>query len=231
MEKMSIYNAGREVPAEAKKTIQAGRLKGFTDVNPMWRIKKLTELFGACGFGWYYKVTDKQIVSQDNETCVFVEIALFVKNDDGEWSQPIYGCGGSKILSQERSGPYVSDEAFKMAQTDALSVACKNLGIGADVYYEKDRTKYTRSEQESIEERKKAADKFAAASSKEKISKNHLLDLANKIAEFKLNIEYIKKTCKVDDLANISEKDYYTVVNNIELVKTKGDEWKEKEND
>ena len=81
MEKMTIYNAGREVPAEAKKTIQAGRLKGFTDVNPMWRIKKLTELFGACGFGWYYHVTDKQVVSQDNETCAFVEIALFVKND------------------------------------------------------------------------------------------------------------------------------------------------------
>ena len=43
---MRIYNAVREVPKEARKPITAGRLKGMTDINPMWRIKKLTELFG-----------------------------------------------------------------------------------------------------------------------------------------------------------------------------------------
>ena len=66
-----------------------------------------------------------------------------VDPETGTWSQGIYGTGGSKLVTNEKSGPYVSDEAFKMAQTDALSVACKNLGIGADVYFEKDRTKYT----------------------------------------------------------------------------------------
>lgn len=30
-----------------------------------------------------------------------------------------------------------------MAYTDALSVACKALGIGADIYWSKDKTKYT----------------------------------------------------------------------------------------
>ena len=83
--------------------------------------------------------------------------------------------------------------------------------------------------QESNEERKKAADRYAAAS-KEKISKSQLMDLANKIAEFKLNGEYIKKSFEVKDLADISEKDYYTVINNIELVKEKGDKYKESEN-
>ena len=33
-----------------------------------------------------------------------------------------------------------------MALTDALSVACKALGIGADVYFEKDVTKYSEYE-------------------------------------------------------------------------------------
>lgn len=51
---MRIYNAVREVPKEAQKPITAGRLKGMTDINPMWRIKKLTELFGPCGVGWCY---------------------------------------------------------------------------------------------------------------------------------------------------------------------------------
>ena len=32
--------------------------------------------------------------------------------------------------------------SVKMALTDAISVACKSLGIGADVYWNKDNTKY-----------------------------------------------------------------------------------------
>ena len=52
MDNMKFYNMGRTVPDEAKKPISAGRLKGMTDINPMWRIKRLTEMFGACGIGW-----------------------------------------------------------------------------------------------------------------------------------------------------------------------------------
>ena len=53
MENMTIYDACRSVPETAKKAITAGRLKGKTDINPMWRIKRLTEQFGPCGIGWY----------------------------------------------------------------------------------------------------------------------------------------------------------------------------------
>ena len=45
-ENLKIYNAVRECPKEALKPISAGRLKGKSDINPMWRIKKLTELVG-----------------------------------------------------------------------------------------------------------------------------------------------------------------------------------------
>lgn len=147
MNNMDIYEAVREVPAEAKRTIGAGRLKGFTDVNPMWRIKRLTEVFGPCGIGWKYEPIHRDIQTFNGETCVFIDIMLYVVDPEtGEWSDGIYGTGGSKLVATERSGPYVSDEAFKMAQTDALSVACKNLGIGADVYFAKDRTKYSVNE-------------------------------------------------------------------------------------
>jgi hypothetical protein len=33
-----------------------------------------------------------------------------------------------------------------MAYTDAISVACKMLGVGADVYWDKDTTKYDKQE-------------------------------------------------------------------------------------
>ena len=58
---------------------------------------------------------------------------------DGEWSDAIPGTGGSSLVAMERSGAYVSDEAYKMALTDALSVAMKSLGVAADVYYSKDK--------------------------------------------------------------------------------------------
>ena len=148
MEKMEIYNRVRQVPDEAKKAISAGRLKGMTDINPMWRIKKLTEEFGPCGIGWWTKVTDRWTETVGDETCAFVDLELYIKVGD-EWSKPITGSGGSKLATKERSGIYVSDECYKMAETDALSVACKKLGIGADVYFSADRTKYSQTVDDS----------------------------------------------------------------------------------
>ena len=148
MEKMEIYDRVRAVPDEAKKAISAGRLKGMTDINPMWRIKKLTEEFGPCGIGWWTKVTDRWTETVGDETCAFVDLELYVKVGD-EWSKPITGSGGSKLATKERSGIYVSDECYKMAETDALSVACKKLGIGADVYFSADRTKYSQTVDDS----------------------------------------------------------------------------------
>lgn len=145
MENLKIYDQVREVPKEAKKDIQAGRLKGKTDINPMWRIKKLTEIFGPCGIGWKYVITKQWIEhGGKDEIAAFVNIDLFVKSD-GAWSEAIPGTGGSSFVANEKNGPYVSDECFKMALTDAISVSCKALGFGADVYWDKDSTKYDRT--------------------------------------------------------------------------------------
>lgn len=141
MENLDLYNRVRIVPEEAKKPIKGGRLNGMTDINPMWRIKVLTSEYGPCGIGWFYKPVKKWIEQAGGETVAFVDIELFIKVD-GEWSQPICGTGGSKLSQNERNGLFVSDECYKMATTDAISVACKQLGIGADVYFGADRTKY-----------------------------------------------------------------------------------------
>ena len=147
---LSIYERVRNVPEEAKKAIEAGRLKGKNDINPMWRIKKLTEVFGPAGFGWYTEVVRTWTeASESGEMAVFVDIHLFVKKD-GEWSRPIFGNGGNRLIANEKKYengqyvlvPYLDDDAYKKAYTDAISVAAKALGIGADVYFEKDVTKY-----------------------------------------------------------------------------------------
>lgn len=143
MENLEIYERARQVPPSAQREIQAGRLKGKTDINPMWRIKALTEQFGPCGIGWKYVITDKRLEQgANNEVSAFVDIDLFIKVD-GAWSDAIPGTGGSAFVASERNGLYTSDECFKMALTDAISVSCKALGFGADVYWAKDATKYT----------------------------------------------------------------------------------------
>lgn len=134
---LAIYEMARDVPTYALKTITAGRLKGMSDINPMYRIKKLTELFGPCGFGWRYEITKQWLETYGNEVKAFTNINLFVKLD-GEWGEAIPGTGGSAFVAQERNGVYVNDEAYKMSLTDAISVATKALGVAADVYYAKD---------------------------------------------------------------------------------------------
>ena len=144
-ENMVIYDAVREVPENAKKAIAAGRLKGKTEINPMWRMKAMTEQFGPCGIGWKYTI-DRQWteLGGNGEVAAFCNITLYVKVD-GEWSDGIPGTGGSAFVANEKNGPYVSDECYKMALTDAISVACKALGFGADVYWQADSTKYNQA--------------------------------------------------------------------------------------
>lgn len=151
MENLEIYESVRAVPKEAQKEIKGGRLNGMTDINPMWRIKKLTEEFGPCGIGWKYEVVNKwlETAMAKDEITANVEIKLYYKWK-GEWSEPVPGIGGSMLVAAEKKGLYVNDECYKMALTDAISVACKSLGMGADIYWQKDNTKYNDQKRENV---------------------------------------------------------------------------------
>lgn len=149
MENMKIYSQLCNTPKEAQKPIGAGRLKGFTDINPMWRIQRLTELFGPCGIGWWYDIIDRHTEDgADGEKKAFVTINLFYKYE-GETSKPVQGVGGSSFVAKEKGGFYTNDECYKMALTDAIGTACKSLGMSADIYFAKSRTKYDMPEDDN----------------------------------------------------------------------------------
>ena len=132
---MRYYEQGRSVPKEAQKQFSNGRFSG-TDINPMWRIKKLTEMFGPVGIGWYTEVTRQEVVEADEgNMMVFVDVNLYIKDGD-TWSKPIFGTGGNTLKAKGRG----DDEGYKKAYTDAVSIACKALGIGADVWFANDTT-------------------------------------------------------------------------------------------
>lgn len=146
---LRFYNQGRTVPANALKPIKAGRLKGMSDINPMWRMKRLTEIFGPVGFGWKYTIDRQWVEPYGQEVKVFCNISLFVRDPETkEWSDAIPGVGGSAVVSVESKGPYVNDEAYKMALTDALSIAMKPIGIGADIWYGENATGHNESKYE-----------------------------------------------------------------------------------
>ena len=132
---MGMFDRYAVVPENAKKKITGGRLNGMTDINPMWRIKCLTDEYGEVGFGWYVEVREHWTEPQESgEIAMFVRLHLYVKRGD-EWSKPIEGCGGSMLVASQKNGMYTDDEAYKKAETDALGTACKKLGIGAKVYW------------------------------------------------------------------------------------------------
>lgn len=122
-------------PKWALKQIQAGRLKGKSDINPQWRYQAMTEVYGECGCGWKYTIDSLwNEEAADGQKFAFARISLQVICSNGEWSDPIPGIGGHMLLQKEKSGLHSNDEAYKMAVTDALSTAMKMLGVAADVY-------------------------------------------------------------------------------------------------
>ncbi len=148
MSNLDIWNKLSRPPQSAMKAIGGGRLKGKSDINPQWRLQAVTELFGPVGIGWSYSIDRLWTEPGANgEVAAFALVSVKV-NHGGGWSEPIPGVGGNMLIEKESSGLHTSDEAYKMAVTDALSVAFKALGVAAEVYLGNfDGSKYTGQKQ------------------------------------------------------------------------------------
>lgn len=184
-----IYTKLSKVPDNALKVIEAGRLKGKSDINPQWRYEAMTQQFGLCGIGWKYTVVNKwtETDPNTNQVCAFVDVLLYVKVND-EWSDGIPGTGGSMLSTKERSGFHTSDEAYKMATTDALSTAMKMIGVAADVYRGMMDTKYAEPAPSTVQDDKpwlnKGTDDWTNVTNALKSGKASLQDVYKK---FKVN--------------------------------------------
>lgn len=151
---MELWNKHKAVPEYAQKQIGGGRLKGLTDISPQWRFECLTEMFGPVGIGWWTKIVDRW-VDQDSHGQASANVIIELHYMLGEKEGIVQGEGGSMLIAQESKGLYFSDEAWKMAKTDALSVCCKQLGIGSDIYMGQAYSKYLETEQFKKEKEEK----------------------------------------------------------------------------
>jgi hypothetical protein len=198
-ENMTIWNKVKSPPASALKQIKAGRLQGMTDINPQWRYKAMTEAFGVCGIGWKYEINRLSLEpAVDGQIMAFSEVFVFIWNKD-KWSDPIPGIGGSSFVAKEKSGLHASDECFKMATTDALSVAMKMLGVGADIYSGRwDGSKY---KDEKKEETKQKFQTLSLADWKKSVESSTIESYEQLVEWRKQNGPKIKDTLPVENHA------------------------------
>ena len=149
---MKYYNSWKSVPENMTKSFNTGTFKG-TDIKPQWRYECLTRQFGT--FGWRVEITRQwaeEYGDDSKEVKAYCNINLYLKDPEtGEWSMPMEGTGGNTLVFKNGR---VNDEGYKMARTDAISNACQNYGIAADIYMGYEPTKYA---QEYIDENKKPA--------------------------------------------------------------------------
>lgn len=235
-ENLKYYNALRQVPKEATKTIQAGRLKGMTDIKPIWRIERMTEVFGPCGEKWWF---DKNVIrwtddGPDGQKLANVQVTLYVVFPDGA-SKEIVGIGGAYLVAKEREGLRLDDEAWKKAYTDAQSTAFKLLGAAADVYWGKDSTKYTSGINEApppkATSRTAAAKPSAAEHSQIAAPSQQIQELADIVADIGYDLEDVRAICEsklgTPDIETLSRENYDRLKNYLVRVveKTKQDEY------
>jgi hypothetical protein len=84
------------------------------------------------------------------EVFAFARVAMqyIIDVEKETWSDLIPGVGGSMLITNEARGLHDSDEAFKMAVTDALGTAMKMIGVAADIYLGRwDGSKYQEEKQ------------------------------------------------------------------------------------
>ena len=177
----AIYDALKRPPAWALKEIKAGDLKGKTDINPQWRYEAMTKAFGLVGLGWKYSI-DKlwREDGANGEIFCFAQVGVFIRDQESwEWSDPIIGIGGSKLVNNFSNGLKSNDEGYKMAITDAFSTALKMLGVAADIYAGKwDGSKYVDHEENAP---KAAPEPEASEATKKKADEK--VELAQALAD------------------------------------------------
>ena len=97
--------------------------RGFTSIDPMYQIGKMTEIFGPVGHGWGYNVQYHYA-----DTYVAAEVKVWTHD-----KKHCYGPVCSMLPLTNSKGKF-DDEAGKKVMTDALTKAFSHLGMSADVF-------------------------------------------------------------------------------------------------
>jgi hypothetical protein len=146
MSNTKLWNELFATDPKHTKKVSFGR--GFTAIDPMWQIKRMTEVFGSVGEGWGYEVSDP--IPVDNKT-IGVKITMWHTDKNNKWCH--YG-QASLYTDKNQSKPDI--DCLKKATTDGMTKCFSILGLSADVFlgmfddvkYVEEQTNKIKAEQE-----------------------------------------------------------------------------------
>lgn len=144
---LSVWSSVCNTPRQFLKSIP-GSGKTLTEINPTYRVMKMTEAFGPLGVGWSYRIArdgsgnpiERTERSRANERIeiykVLIELSICT---EGVWHVAGEQWGSAELVEifTRDKGEKVVDklnDAHKSAITDALGKLMSHLGVGADVY-------------------------------------------------------------------------------------------------
>lgn len=105
-----------------------GKGRPMTDINPTWRMLRMTEMFGPCGKGWNWNIEREWESEVGGKKYVYVKLTLWWSDDNGVTRYLVGPHIGGTDMSQGK------DEAYKQSVTDAFGKCASMLGVAADVY-------------------------------------------------------------------------------------------------
>jgi len=143
-ENLKLWDSvGKTDPAYTRSYKGAGGFSG-TAVNPLYTVKRLTEMFGALGVGWGYEVLEDRFdcgsTEYDKETkesiginsIHTIKIELWHMEGDKKASATHYG--HTPFVYRNKWGMQTDSEFAKKSLTDALNKAASMFGFNSDIY-------------------------------------------------------------------------------------------------
>ena len=130
----------RTDPKATKPFTKAGGFRG-SQIDPAYRLQRMTEVFGPVGYGWGYEIFNRRTELYQDAPYIYVTARVWYvlpgetpSWPDGTRRDPPANAvwtgeqdGGTKA---ERS----TDEIWKMSITDAIGKCMLQIGLAADIY-------------------------------------------------------------------------------------------------
>lgn len=169
-ENMTMWAALSKTDPSATKSFK--RSGGFvgTAINGTYVIKRLTQQFGPCGYGWKFVIEDERIEDgyilndRGDRARLHIIRGHIEYMIDGEWYCTSPQFGQTMLVDNNKYGVFMDEEAPKKSITDCIGKCAVLLGIGADVHMGLfDDNKYV-NERKKDEARETASQKAPAVS-------------------------------------------------------------------
>lgn len=134
---LEFWNSVDETDPEYTKEVKYGS-RQFTAIDAQYKLKRLTEEFGKCGEGWGYNARAREVIVGEQVIAV-VEVTFWYKVPGREYSDSSFMGNPNEFGPVTGACPLVSkgrvdNDAYKKAETDALTKCASRLGFFADVF-------------------------------------------------------------------------------------------------